>query len=151
MRWDPFDEMRGLRLRMDRLFDDLGRAPRLLQWHTGELGFPVDLYESEDALVVKAPLPGVKAEEVDISVTGDVLTIKGETKTQEEVKRENYHCREIRYGAFARSIPLPTKVNFEKTEAVVDGGVLTVTLPKAEEVKPKTIKVKARPVIEGKS
>ena len=151
MRWDPFAEMRPLRRRWARLFDDFFPSISLMPWESSELAFPVDLYESDDKLVAKATLPGVKPEDVDISISGDVLTIKGETKSQEEVKRENYHRQEIRYGAFARSIPLPTKVDFDKTEAVFEEGILTVTMPKAEEVKPKTIKVKARPVIEGKS
>ena len=151
MRWDPFGEMRGLRERMDRVFDDFFRSPRLIPWESAEVVFPLDVYETEDSLVVKAPLPGVRPEDVDISITGDILTIKGETRGEEEVKRENYHRRELRYGSFCRSVPLPTGVDHNKAEAVFEQGVLTVTLPKAEEAKPKTIKVKARPVIEGKS
>jgi len=151
MRWDPFGEMRGLRERMDRVFDDFFRSPRLIPWESAEFVFPLDVYETEDSLVVKAPLPGVRPEDVDISITGDILTIKGETRGEEEVKRENYHRRELRYGSFCRSVPLPTQVEHGKAEAVFEQGVLTVTLPKAEEAKPKTIKVKARPVIEGKS
>ena len=151
MRWDPFGEMRGLRERMDRVFDDFFRSPRLIPWESAEFVFPLDVYETEDSLVVKAPLPGVRPEDVDISITGDILTIKGETRGEEEVKRENCHRRELRYGSFCRSVPLPTQVEHGKAEAVFEQGVLTVTLPKAEEAKPKTIKVKARPVIEGKS
>lgn len=151
MRWEPFDEMRGLRRRMDRLFDDFFRGPRFLPWEPAELGFALDVYETDDALMVKAALPGVRPEEVDISVTGDVLTIKGETKSEEETKRENYHRRELRYGAFARSIPLPTRVDHDKAEATFENGVLTVTMPKAEEAKSKPIKIAARGVIEGKS
>jgi len=151
MRWDPFGEMRGLRERMDRVFDDFFRSPRLIPWESAEVVFPLDVYETEDSLVVKAPLPGVRPEDVDISITGDILTIKGETRGEEEVKRENYHRRELRYGSFCRSVPLPTQVEHGKAEAVFEHGILTVTLPKAEEAKPKTIKVKARPVIEGKS
>ena len=151
IRWEPFGDMRGLRERMGRVFEDFFRSPHLLPWEGPELGFPLDVYETEDSLVVKAALPGVKPEEVEISVTGDILTIKGETKSEEEVKREDYHRRELRYGSFCRSVPLPTGVNHNKADAIFEQGVLTVTLPKAEEAKPKTIKVKARPVIEGKS
>ena len=150
MRWDPFDDMRGLRQRMDRLFGDFF-SPRVLTWEPAELGFALDVYETDDALVVKGALPGVRPEEVDISVTGDVLTIKGETKSEEETKDGNYHRRELRYGSFARSVPLPTRVNHEKAEATFENGILTVTLPKAEEVKPKSIKIAAHGVIEGKS
>jgi HSP20 family protein len=151
MRWHPFGEMRPFRHRWGHLFDDFFPTISVVPWESTELAFPVDLYESEDSVVVKATLPGVKPEEVDISITGRILTIKGETKSEEEVKRENYHRREIRHGSFCRSIPVPTKVDFDKTEAVFEEGILTVTMPKAEEVKPKTIKVKAHPVVEGKS
>jgi HSP20 family protein len=151
MRWYPFSDIRSLRRHTDRLFDDFFRGPHLVPWESAEFAFPLDVYETEDSLVVKASLPGVKPEEVDISVTGDVLTIKGETKSEEEVKRENYHRRELRYGSFCRSVPLPTGVEHDKTEATFEQGILTVTLPKREEVKPKAIKIKARPVIEGKS
>jgi HSP20 family protein len=150
VRWDPFDDMRGLRHRMDRLFGDFF-GPRVLTWEPAELGFALDVYETDDALVVKGALPGVRPDEVDISVTGDVLTIKGETKSEEETKNGSYHRRELRYGAFSRSIPLPTRVNHEKAEATFENGILTISLPKAEEVKPKNIKIAARGVIEGKS
>jgi len=150
VRWDPFVDVRGLSRRMDRLFGDFF-GPRVLAWEPAELGFALDVYETDDALVVKGALPGVRPDEVDISVIGDVLTIKGETKSEEETKDGNYHRRELRYGAFARSIPLPTQVNHEKAEATFENGILTITLPKAEEVKPKSIKIAAQGVIEGKS
>ena len=146
VRWDPFVEVRSLHHRMDRLF-----GPRILAWEPAELGFALDVYENDDALVVKAALPGVRPDEVDISVVGDVLTVKGETKSEDETKDGNYHRRELRYGAFARSVPLPTRVNHEKAEATFENGILTVTLPKAEEVKPKSIKIAAHGVIEGNS
>ena len=150
VRWDPFDDMRGLHRRMDRVFGDFF-GPRVLTWEPAELGFALDLYETDDALVVKGALPGVRPDEVDISVTGDVLTIKGETKSEEETKNGSYHRRELRYGTFARSIPLSTRVNHGKAEATFENGILTITLPKAEEVKPKSIKIAAHGVIEGKS
>ncbi len=111
----------------------------------------MDVCETDDSLVVKAALPGVRPDEVDIFVTGDVLTIKGETKNEEETKGDNYRRRELRYGAFARSVPLPTRVDHDEAEATFENGVLTVTMPKAEEVKAKSIKIKPRSVIEGKS
>ena len=151
VRWDPFDDMRGLSRRMDHLFEGFFRGPHVLTWEPAELGFALDVLETDDALTVKAALPGVRPDEVDISVTGDILTIKGETKSEEETKNGNYHRRELRYGSFARSIPLPTRVNHEKAEAIFENGILTVTMPKAEEVKPKNIKIAAGGVIEGKS
>ena len=94
--------------------------------------------------MVKAVLPGIKAEDVDISVTGDALTIKGETKHEETVEKENYFRQEIRYGAFARMVPLPTTVRAEEAEAEFKEGILTVKLPKAEETRPKKIRVRTR-------
>jgi len=94
-------------------------------------------------------LPGFKPEEVDISITGDTLTLKGEHREEKETKNENYLLQERSYGSFSRSITIPVEVKSEKAEASFEDGVLTLTLPKAEEVKPKQIKVKARPMIEG--
>jgi HSP20 family protein len=135
---------------MDRLFGDFF-GPRVMTWEPAELGFALDVYETDDVLVVKGALPGVRPEEVDISVTDGVLTIKGETKSEEENKDENYHRRELRYGAFSRSVALPTRVDHDKAEAKFENGILTISLPKAEEVKPKSIKIAAHEVIEGKS
>ena len=151
VRWDPFGNVRVLHRHMDRVFDDGFRGPRVLTWEPAELGFALDVYENDDALVVKGALPGVRPDEVDISVTEDILTIKGETKSEEETKDGSYHRRELRYGAFARSIALPTLVNHDKAEATFENGILTITLPKAEEVKPKSIKIAAHGVIEGES
>jgi HSP20 family protein len=111
---------------------------------TGAGALAVDVYETEDAVVVKSAIPGVKPEDIDISLTGDTLTIKGETKSEEEVKEENYVRREMRYGSFARTLSVPTSVVTDKAEAKFADGVLTLTLPKAEEVKPKAIQIKAR-------
>ncbi|MFQ5879524.1 MAG: Hsp20/alpha crystallin family protein [Dehalococcoidia bacterium] len=148
LRWDPFRDMQALRRGVDRMFDDFLPWPRL-SWWEAETHVPLDVYETDDSLVMKAALPGVKLEEVDVSVMGGTLIIKGETKTQEEVKRENYHHREMRYGAFSGSVVLPTRVDHDKAEAVFENGVLTITMPKPEAVKPKSIKV--RTVVEPKS
>jgi HSP20 family protein len=151
MRWYPFSDIRSLRRRTGRPFDDFFRGLSLVPWEDAEFAFPLDVYETEESVVVKAPLPGVRPEDVDISITEGILTIKGESKSEEEIKREDYHRRELRYGSFCRSVPLPAQVEHDKAEASFEQGILTVTLPKSEEVKPKTIKVKAHPVTEGKS
>jgi HSP20 family protein len=144
VRWDPFSEFGSLRRAMDRVFDDFSPART---WRTNgevsELTFPIDLYETGDSVVVKAVLPGINADEVDISVQGDALTIKGETKHQEEAKDGGWYRREIRYGAFSRTIPLPVRVDYNKADAHCKDGILTVKLPKAEEAIAKTIKVSA--------
>ena len=104
----------------------------------------VDIYEKDDNLIVKASVPGISAEELDITITGDVLSIKGETKAEEEVNEENYHRREFRYGSFCRSVRLPIEVESAKVEAVFKDGILTLSFPKPEEKKPKAIKIKSK-------
>ncbi len=149
VRWEPFEEFRSIRRAMDDLFSDLMGPRRLWAWE-GEHSFPLDLYETGDALVVKAALPGFRPEDVDISIQGDVLTIRGELKHEEKVERENYYRRELRHGTFSRSLPLPVRVEHEKAEAEFEQGVLTITLPKAAEARPKSIKVRAKETIEAK-
>ena len=150
IRWEPFREMMSLRQAMDRLFEDSFIRPSRLwpELRAGEL--PIDMYQTKDDVVVKATLPGVKPEELDISITGDTLTIKGEHKEEQEVKEKDYLCKECRYGAFSRSVTIPTQVESDKAEAVFENGILTLIIPKSEQVKPKSIKVKAKGVIEGK-
>ncbi len=94
--------------------------------------------------MVKATLPGLKPEDVTIDITGEMLTIKGETKAEQEIKREDYLYQERRYGAFSRSVILPSGLKTDKSQATMEDGVLTLTIPKAEQVKPKAIKVKAK-------
>lgn len=149
--WDPFREITDFRDAMDRLFErGFSRPWRLLTWETGEGFFPVDLYETDDEVVVKASLPGVKPEQVQISVTGDTLTIRAETKEEQEERKPNYYRQERRYGAFQRALTLPVQVDADKAEAAFENGVLDLRLPKVPEVRPKTIEVKAKDVIEGK-
>ena len=150
VRWDPFGEMTQLRHTMGRLFEEgFPRPWRLLTWETGDGFCPLDLYETDEEVVLKASMPGIKPEDVDISITGDVLTVKGQAKEEEEVKKPNYYRQERRRGTFARSVTLPVQVESDKAEAVFEHGVLTLRMPKAEAVRPKTIKVKAKGLIEG--
>jgi len=145
-RWEPVREMMTLREAMDRLFDDAFTRP--LSVRDGGWSTPaIDMYQTDNDVVVKAALPGFKADDVQINVTGDVLTIRGETQhedDEDEQKDKAWHIREHRWGSFERSISLPTDVVSEKAQADFDNGILTITLPKAEEVKPKTITVKAK-------
>jgi len=144
VRWEPLAGLTSLRQAMNRLFEDaFVRPSRLWPELVGEEP-ALDVYQTDKNVVVKASLPGIKPEEVDISVTGDVLTIKGEHKEEEEEKKADYFRRERRYGAFHRSMALPVSVKAEKAEATFENGVLTITLPKTEEVKPKQIKVKGK-------
>ncbi len=149
IRWEPFRDIMTLRNAMDRLFEESFVRPSRLWPERGVGELPLDVYQTANDVVVKAALPGVKPEEVDISITGDTLTIKGEHKEEQEVKDEDYFYKERRYGAFSRSVPIPVQVKSDKAEAVFENGVLTLTLPKAEEIKPRQIKVKPKAVIEG--
>ncbi len=143
VRWEPFRDMMTLREAMDRLFEESFVSPRRREWLApAETAVALDMYETEDAVVIKSSIPGVKPEDVDITVTGNTLSISGETKEEEEVKEENFIRRERRYGAFSRSVTLPEGVKADEAEANFEDGVLTLTVPKAPEAKPKVIKVK---------
>ena len=102
----------------------------------------VDIYQDKDNVVVETPLPGVDPDKVNISIENDVLTIKGESEEKKEVEEKDYYRKEVRQGSFYRSVALPTHVLGEKAEAVYENGMLKITIPKAPEAKPKTIKVK---------
>jgi HSP20 family protein len=144
-RWHPFTELMSLRQAMDRLFEDSFVRPSRVLSAFGEVAAPaLDVYQTPNEVVVKAALPGLKPEDINIDITGDTLTIKGESKTEHEIKKENYLYQERRYGAFSRSVVLPSGLKPDKAEATMEDGVLTLTIPKAEEIKPKAIKVKAK-------
>jgi HSP20 family protein len=143
-RWEPAREMMTLREAMDRLFDDAFTRPLSVRDGWSMASPAIDMYQTDNEIVVKASIPGIKAEEVQINVTGDVLTLKGEAKQEEERKERSWHIREQRFGSFERSIVLPTDVKSAQAEAVFENGILTITLPKADEVKPKTINIKAK-------
>jgi len=144
-RWQPLTELMSLRQAMDRLFEDSFLRPSRFLSVFGEAATPaLDVYQTPNEVVVKAAVPGLKPEDLTIDITGETLTIKGEHKAQEEVKKEDYLYQERRYGAFSRSVLLPSGLKPDKAEATIEDGVLTITIPKAEEVKPKTIKVRAK-------
>ena len=142
-RWEPFTEMMSLRDAVNRLFEDSFIRPGAwpLPFDGDGLSVPADLIETKDNVIVKLSAPGVKPEEIDISVVGDTLTIKGETKGEERFEEGNYIRKERRFGSFQRSLSLPTSVASDKAKAEFENGVLTLALPKAEEAKPKSIKV----------
>jgi HSP20 family protein len=142
-RWDPVSDIVSLREAMNRLFEDSFIRPR--GWLTPAEGMgvlPVDVYETDDEVTVRASIPGVNPDDIDISVLGTTLTIKGEKSEEHEEKKGNYHLRERQYGAFQRSVNLPSQVNVDRAKAEFKEGVLTLTLPKVEAAKPKSIKVK---------
>jgi HSP20 family protein len=129
---------------MDKLWDRFsGETPFAKTF--GETWLPsVDISETKDNFVVKAELPGLEAKDVNVSISGDVLTIKGEKKTEEEEKDEHYHCVERYSGSFQRVFQLPSGVKTDMIEATFDKGVLIVTLPKVEEARKKEIDIKVK-------
>ena len=145
-RWDPARETMTLREAMDHLFDDAFTRPFSVMRDGGSnwSSPAIDMYQTDNEVIVKAALPGIKADEVQINVTGEILTIKGETKQEDEKNDKAWHIREQRWGAFERSVRLPTGVVADKAKADFDNGILTITLPKSEDVKPKTITVKPK-------
>ena len=139
--WRPFRELSNLRREMDDFWGNLADEREFLPMR-GEWMPSVDISETKDSLVVKAEIPGMESKDIDISLSGDLLTIKGEKKQKTEEKKENFHRIETRYGAFSRTIRVPVSVDPEKIEASYDNGVLKITLPKKEEVKAKQIEIK---------
>jgi len=140
-RWDPFSEAVSLREAMNTLLQESFVRPGAGNAQGGHATLPLDISENENEFVVKASLPGVKPEEVQITVHGDTLTIRGETRAEEVKKGEQWHVRERRYGALQRSVSLATPVASDKAEAHFEHGVLTLRLPKSEAAKPRQIKI----------
>jgi HSP20 family protein len=139
---DPFLDIVNVRDTMDRMLDNyFGRSPVTFE---GYGVVDLDLYQTDNDVVIEASIPGIDPEDINISVAGEVLTIKGEVKQEKETKEADYHIKERRYGSFSRSITLPTQIVAEKAAADFKNGILKLTLPKAEDVKPKTITVKVK-------
>jgi len=146
VRFEPFRELMSLQDRMNRLFGESYRAQQTGEddWALGGTWAPaVDIYEQDNNIVIKAELPGVDPKDVDVRLENNVLTIKGERKLDNEVKKENYHRVERAYGMFTRSFTLPSVVDPNGIKAEFKDGVLRITLPKREESKPKQIQIQA--------
>jgi HSP20 family protein len=145
IRWDPFDEVDSLRRSMERAFDGFFTPRRTFRDMTGTVVWEpaVEMYETDGEVVVRAELPNIDPKQIDITVTGDAVTLKGQTRSEQEQKGRNYYRREIRYGAFTRTLPLATEVKNAEAQASYKDGVLEVKIPKSERVKPTTVKVQA--------
>ena len=143
-RWTPMRDFLTLRQAMDHLFDEsfVGARPAGVTPAERAMQLPIDAYSTEGGLVIVAPVPGAAPEDVEITVEGDTLTIKGEIRPP--LENVDYIFSERPYGPFVRSLTLNVPVEAEKAEAAFDNGLLTLTIPKAESVKPKTIKVKSK-------
>lgn len=151
-RWDPFREIMSIRNTMDRLFDSV-LSGTTLTWQPTVWDLALDVAENEDEYVVKASIPGINPDDLEITFSNNTLTIKGEVKEDKELEQAHYHLRERRYGSFARSVTLPAGIEADKIEAIYEAGVLKLRLPKAEEVRPKKIAIKTEKpkVIEAKA
>jgi HSP20 family protein len=142
VRWEPFRDVFSTQDRFNRLFNQT--LTQMFGEDEGKLGTwspAVDVFETDQNIVVKAELPGVDPKDVEIRVENNTLFLKGQRKFENEVKEENYHRIERSYGSFTRTFELPGSIDAEKVSAEYKSGVLTLTLPKREEAKPKTIKI----------
>ena len=147
IRWNPYREMVSMRNAMDRMFEDSLIGPEWDWRSTTSWQLSLDVVESDDDFIVTASIPGINPDDLEITLSGRTLIIKGETEEESDSEKGKYHLRERRYGSFSRSVTLPTEINDKDVKASYDAGVLTLTLPKTEAVKPRRIEV--HKVIEG--
>lgn len=144
LRWDPFEELREMQRSLDRLFDELsGRRPlRRREAREPVVWEPaVEVYETDQEVVVRAELPGVDPKNVNVTVQDNTVTIEAEAKEEQEERGRNYLRRELRYGQFSRSLTLPAEVRADAAKATYRNGVLELRVPKSERAKPKQVKV----------
>ncbi|MDX9715307.1 MAG: Hsp20/alpha crystallin family protein [Dissulfurispiraceae bacterium] len=150
VKWGPLRELEDMRRDMDRIFEEffVPSSRRRHAWpakaEAGLMVPNVEMYDRENEIVVKAEVPGVSKDGLDLTITKDSLTIKGEVKKEEEVKQENYYFSERSFGTFTRTLALPVEVESEKSKASFENGVLEVVLPKKEEAKAKEIKIEVK-------
>src|SRR3954471_4665923 len=143
----PFGDMLTVRQAMDRLFDDDFRPSRWLSGGLDGPALPLDVTTTTDALTIEAALPGIKPEDVDITVENGTVTISGRTADERKAEEGSYLVQEIRRGSFSRSVTLPNGLEPDKADATFENGVLKLQIPKPEQVKPKQIRIS--PVTNG--
>ena len=144
VKYNPFRDLRAMQEQMNRLLDMAWNRESGEELREGIWQPPVDIYEDENSVVIKAEVPGVDQKEIDIRIEDNTLTLRGERKHSQDVKKENYHRVERFYGTFQRSFSLPHTIDQEHVKATCEQGVLTITLPKREEKKPKQISVEVK-------
>ena len=143
--------MLSMRSNMDRMLENFFSNPAGFE-QGANLGLPLDVVENQDAYIIRAEVPGLKPEDLDITLNNNLLTIRGETKSEQEHEGERFHLRERQFGSFARSISLPSTVDANAIDANYNAGILTLRLPKAENAKPKRISINTgSQMIEGKA
>jgi HSP20 family protein len=138
---DPFRDLNDVQSEMNRLFDSFFSRPSAAMAAERVWAPAVDVYETNDELVLSAELPGLNEKDIHLSITGDILTLRGERQWSQEVKQDSVYRNERWFGKFERTLPLPIPVQADKVKATYRDGVLTVSLHKAEELKPKEIKI----------
>jgi HSP20 family protein len=143
IRWNPSRETRAMLEAVDRVFDGTRIDPNSYWMRSQDWGVPLDIVESEDEFVLKASIPGVNPQDIEITRDGEMLTIRGEINAEKEDEGKHFHLRERRHGSFCRSVYLPTDIKNDDIDAEYKEGILTVRLPKTEEAKPKKVVVKS--------
>ncbi len=139
--FNPLRELMDFRQAMDQFFHSMVSQPMLADFWGAPL---VDIYQTDDEVVVKAALPGLNPKDIDVSITGNTVSIRGKVEQEEESRNATYHLRERQFGSFERLLTLPARVNADKAKAHYKNGVLTLTIPKAEDVRTKKIEVKVK-------
>jgi len=141
-RWRPLRDMISIQDEMNRLFDDFFGPPITRpEWAEAAWCPCVDVSETKDDVIINTEIPGMSKDDVKVSVQDNILTLSGEKKQEKEEKDANYHRMERSYGSFSRSFTLPTTVQADRVKAAYKDGILRITLPKSEEVKPKQIPI----------
>ncbi|OGQ95056.1 MAG: heat-shock protein Hsp20 [Deltaproteobacteria bacterium RIFOXYD12_FULL_57_12] len=139
---NPWAELEKFKREMDMLWPRFFGGETAAK-HVSSVYPPLNISENADNIFIRAELPGIQANDLEIFIEGDTLTIKGERRSKKANEKTSYHRQELEYGRFSRAVALPTKVDADKITALVENGILTITLPKAEEAKPRQITVKA--------
>ena len=142
--WKPSGELTSLRREMDNLWSHFFRETALPRFVSEEWLPPVDISETKDKLLVRTELPGMDAKDINVTISGDMLIIKGEKKQEKERKDEHYYCSESYSGSFQRTIRLPVNIKTDKVDATFEKGILQIALVKTEEAKKKEIEIKVK-------
>lgn len=142
VRWDPFKELSSLREEIDRLFDSFFGRTSLFREKELSFSPAIDVEETDNSFIVKAEVPGMKKEDIKVTIDEDGITISGERKKEKEEKGKTYHRIEMAYGKFKRYIPFPKEVEPDKAKAKYKDGILEIEVPKSEKAKPKEIEIK---------
>jgi len=144
VKYNPFRELRTMQDQMNRMLDMAWNREFGEELKEGVWQPPVDIYEDDQSVVIKAEVPDVDQKDIEVRIENNTLTLKGERKHSSEIKKENYYRVERYFGQFQRSFSLPQSIDQDKVEATCEKGILTITLPKREEVKPKQISVEIK-------